>query len=197
MVEASDRVRRLPSGPHGIPPELIERNQRERLVAAMAEVCGERGYAGSSVAEVAKRAGVSTASFYRQFKDRRECLLASFEELSSRLLAEVERVCATAGSSTEKARVAAATVATLLATDAPTARLLTFEIAAAGPEGVCAQHAAIDRLAVLLRPDDEASAPPPDIAWIRAAAMVSLTGLRAAEGGCATPAELERIAEPP
>jgi len=30
--------RRLPPGPHGLPPELVERNQRERLIAAMAEV---------------------------------------------------------------------------------------------------------------------------------------------------------------
>ena len=86
--------RRLPPGPHGLPPELVERNQRERLVAAMAEVCAERGYAESSVAEIAKRAGVSTASFYRQFKDRRECMLASFEELFGRLLEEIERGCA-------------------------------------------------------------------------------------------------------
>ena len=70
-------MRRLPPGPHGLPPELVERNQRERLIAAMAEVCGEQGYAESSVAEVAKRAGVSTASFYRQFKDKRDCWRAS------------------------------------------------------------------------------------------------------------------------
>jgi hypothetical protein len=41
-------LRRLPPGPHGLPPELVERNQRERLIAAMAEVCAERGYAESS-----------------------------------------------------------------------------------------------------------------------------------------------------
>ena len=56
----------------------------------MAEVCGERGYVESSVAEVAKRAGVSTASFYRQFKDKRECMLASFEELFGRLIEALE-----------------------------------------------------------------------------------------------------------
>jgi hypothetical protein len=40
-----DRARRLPAGSHGIPREVVERNQRERLIAAMAEVCAERGYA--------------------------------------------------------------------------------------------------------------------------------------------------------
>ena len=64
-------MRRLPPGPHGLPSELVERNQRERLIAAMAEECAEGGYAETSVAEIARRAGVSTASFYRQFKGRR------------------------------------------------------------------------------------------------------------------------------
>jgi AcrR family transcriptional regulator len=89
----SERARRLPPGPHGLPPELIERNQRERLIAAMAEVCAQNGYGSTSVTEVTRHAGVSTASFYRQFKDKRECMLASFEELFGRLLGEVERAC--------------------------------------------------------------------------------------------------------
>lgn len=197
MAKAEDRVRRLPSGPHGIPPELIERNQRERLIAAMAEVCGERGYVDTSVAEVAKRAGVSTASFYRQFKDKRECMLASFEELFGRLLMEIERACAAQPKQVEKARTAAATAAALLAADAPAARLLTIEIGAVGPDGVRAQHAAIERLAQLLRAPGETRSAAPDAAWARVAAMVSLAALRAAEGKSASAAELERVAAPP
>ena len=196
MAEAEDRVRRLPSGPHGIPPELIERNQRERLIAAMAEVCGERGYADTSVSEISKRAGVSTASFYRQFKDRRECLLVSFEELFGRLLAEIERACAAEGASAGKTKAAAITAAALLAADRPTARLLTTEIGGAGPDGVRALHSAIERLARLLR-EPAAPSAAPDVAWTRAAATVSLAGLRAAEGKSPTATELERIVAPP
>lgn len=188
-------MKRLPPGPHGLPPELIERNQRERLIAAMAEVCGERGYAESSVAEVAKRAGVSTASFYRQFKDRRECLLASFEELFARLLEPLERACDGVADPAERATAAADVVAELLAADLPTARLLTVEIYAAGPAGVLALHRAIDRLANLLRPPGEQ--PSHDATWTRAAAIASLTGLRTAEGTPPTAKELKTIATPP
>jgi AcrR family transcriptional regulator len=190
-----ERIRRLPPGPHGLPPELVARNQRERLIAAMAEVCGERGYAESSVAEVAKRAGVSTASFYRQFKDRKECLLVSFEELFGRLLERIERACAGAEAGSERRRAAIATAAALLAADRPTARLLTVEIGAAGPDGVRALHRVIDRLAGLLR-GPEARTPPasPDAAWARVAAMVFLAGLRVAEGKSPTAAELEEVA---
>jgi AcrR family transcriptional regulator len=188
-----ERIRRLPPGPHGLPPELVARNQRERLIAAMAEVCGERGYADSSVAEVAKRAGVSTASFYRQFKDRKECLLVSFDELFGRLLEEIEGSCDGEAEVGVRARTGARTAALLLADDAPTARLLSIEIVAVGPAGVQAQHGAIERLAALLR---EPGAPAAlDSAWAAVAAMTALLARRLAEDRLLDSAELEALAE--
>lgn len=198
MSEAEfDRVRRLPPGPHGLPAELVERNQRERLIAAMAEVCGEGGYAAATVAEVARRAGVSTASFYRQFKDRRECMLASFEELFGRLLGEIERACAGEEEPEGKVRAGVETAAALLVADPPTARLLSMEIVAVGVEGVRLQQEAIERLAVLLRearPPAASSSPSfPAPEWAVVAAMVSLVAKRVAEGKSPDPAELEAV----
>lgn len=185
--------RQLPPGPHGIPPELVERNQRERLIAAMAEVCAERGYAESSVAEVAKRAGVSTASFYRQFKDKRECMLASFEELFGRLLAALEAGCDESAGAGARAREGARIAAALLAEDLPTARLLSVEILAVGPEGVRAQHGAIERLATLLREGETTGSV--DAAWAVVAAMTALVARRLAEERLPDPDELEALAE--
>ena len=187
-------MRRLPPGPHGLPPELVERNQRERLIAAMAEVCGERGYVEASVAEVSKRAGVSTASFYRQFKDKRECMLVSFEELFWRLLEAIEGACPEGSDPPTRARVGAQTAAALLAGDLPTARLLSVEILAVGPEGVRAQHAAIERIAGLLGGTTRDGAA--EVAgrhWAIAAAAVSLIARRVAEGGCPDAVELEAL----
>jgi AcrR family transcriptional regulator len=190
-----DRTRRLPPGPHGIPPELVARNQRERLIAAIAEVCAARGYGGTSVTDVARRAGVSTASFYRQFKDKRECMLVSFEELFGRLLGEVERACGSEVEPEEKTRAGIRTAASLLAGDPPTARLLTVEIAAIGTEGVRLQHGAIERLATRLGAARESGAGSPaqvtSPEWIAVAAMVALAGRRVAEGESPEPAELE------
>jgi AcrR family transcriptional regulator len=193
----AEGARRLPPGPHGIPRELVARNQRERLIAAMAEVCGEGGYATATVAEVARRAGVSTASFYRQFKDRRECMLASFEELFGRLLGEIERACAGEGAAAEKVRAGIGVAASLLASDPPTARLLTVEIAAVGAEGVRLQHEAIERLALRLReasdpgPPDSPAFPSPE--WAAVAAMVALVAKRVAAGESPDSTELEAI----
>jgi AcrR family transcriptional regulator len=188
-------IRRLRPGPHGLPPELVERNQRERLIAAMAEVCGERGYVESSVAEIAKRAGVSTASFYRQFEGRRACMLASFEELFGRLLEAIEDACPADAGPEDRARAGACVASKLLAGDPPTARLLSVEILAVGAEGVRAQHEAIEHLAALVsEPVDDPPLPSPDAAWAVAAAMVSLVGLRAAQGESPDAAQLEALA---
>jgi AcrR family transcriptional regulator len=186
-------LKRLPPGPHGLSPELVERNQRERLIAAMAEVCGERGYGESSVAEVARRAGVSTASFYRQFKDKRGCMLASFEELFGRLLEALESACEAEAGVELKLRAGVRAAAALLAGDPPTARLLSTEILAVGPEGVRAQHRAIERLAALLRGEDRS--PAFDAAWARAAALTVIVARRLAEDRVPDPAELEAMAK--
>jgi AcrR family transcriptional regulator len=195
MKQSDAGPRRLPPGPHGIPPELVERNQRERLIAAMAEVCGESGYGGTSVTDVSRHAGVSTGSFYRQFKDKRECMLVSFKELFGRLLEEVERACE--AEPTEKAKAAIRTAANLLAGDPPTARLLTVEIVTVGREGVRLQHEAIEQLAGRLRkarePGAVGPAPVPGAEWATVAAMVALVARRVAEGESASPAEFEAI----
>jgi AcrR family transcriptional regulator len=193
----TDRARRLPPGPHGLPPELVKRNQRERLIAAMAEECAAGGYAATSVAALARRAGVSTASFYRQFEDRRACMLASFEELFGRLLEAIEGACAGEAAPAEKARAGIRTAAALLAADPPTARLLTVEVAAAGQEGVRLQQAAIERLATLLRearePGAAPSAPFPTPEWVAVAAMVAVVAKRVAAGESPDREELEAV----
>lgn len=164
----------------------------------MAEVCAERGYGSTSVTDVVRHAGVSTASFYRQFQDKRACMLASFEELFGRLLGEVERACEAEASPVDRTKAGIRTAAALLAGDPPTARLLTLEIAAVGIEGVRLQHEAIERLATLLREAREpAGAAPvqvPSAEWAAVAAMVALVSRGVAAGEPADPAALETLA---
>ncbi len=172
--------RRLPGGQHGIPREVVERNQRERLIAAMAEVCAERGYAAVAVADITRQASVSTASFYKQFEDKQACLLASFEELLGRLLEAVENACEAEVEREAKVEAGIRVGTELLAGDIPTARLLAVEILAGGTEGVRLQHAAIERLAELA-----------DLEWATVAAIVALVARRVIEGESPSSAELE------
>lgn len=171
MAQLDESPRRLPPGSHGLPAEVVARNQRERLVAAIAEVCAERGYAEASVAAVAKRAGVSSATFYKQFGDLGECLLAAHRQLLGRLLEEVDRV--REGENDEAARARATLRATLalLAADAPSARLLTVEVLALGEQGSKRHDAMVEALAERL-----------GVGWIAAAGLLALVGKLAVAG---------------
>lgn len=153
-------MQRLPPGSHGIPADLVARNQRERLVAAMAEVCAERGYAQTSVAEVAKRAGVSSLTFYKQFAGKESCMLAAHRQLLGRLLEEMDR-----------SDDAIHTALLLFMADSPSARLLTVEILAAGLEGVKRHDAMASAFAERLGTD-----------WVRAAGVLALVGKLAVLG---------------
>lgn len=51
--------------------------QRERLVAAMTEICARRGYAATTIADTIALAGVSRATFYEHFSDKDDCFTAA------------------------------------------------------------------------------------------------------------------------
>jgi AcrR family transcriptional regulator len=50
--------------------------RRDRILEAMVELAAEHGFAGVSVKLLTARAGVSTRTFYEEFKDLRACFLA-------------------------------------------------------------------------------------------------------------------------
>jgi AcrR family transcriptional regulator len=61
-------------------------SQRERLIDAIVELSGQQGYQNLSIAQISAHAGVSSATFYEQFADREECLLAAYRDASERTL---------------------------------------------------------------------------------------------------------------
>jgi AcrR family transcriptional regulator len=69
----------LPGGHHGLSREQILESQRERLLAAIAQEVAARGYRGTTITEIVKRASVSTRDFYQHFDGKEECFLAAFD----------------------------------------------------------------------------------------------------------------------
>jgi AcrR family transcriptional regulator len=67
----------LPSGRHELSRELVAAHQRERIVEAIAATLAEHGHSGLTVAEIARRAGVSHRTFYEHFPDKWEAFLAA------------------------------------------------------------------------------------------------------------------------
>lgn len=52
---------------------------RERLLRAMIEIAGRRGFRAATISRLCRRAGVSATAFHRCFADRRDCLAAAVE----------------------------------------------------------------------------------------------------------------------
>ena len=56
---------------------------RARLLRAAADVFAERGYGGAGVAEIARRAGLTTGAIYSQFADKAGLLLEAIDAVST------------------------------------------------------------------------------------------------------------------
>lgn len=58
-----------------------EPNARERLAKAALELYSERGFEQTTVAEIARRAGLTERTFFRHYADKREVLFAGSAQL--------------------------------------------------------------------------------------------------------------------
>jgi AcrR family transcriptional regulator len=149
--ERLDDLAVLPGGRHGLPAEFVERNQRERLIAAFLVVVDEVGYGGATITNVKDRAGVATRTFYKYFDSVEDICVGAFEKGLDDLRPQV--AAAYRGESEWPQRIRAALAAALaeFAEYPELARLLTAEPFAAG-SGLARLHkSAIDELAVYLR----------------------------------------------
>src|ERR1700733_6706511 len=98
----------LPRGRHRLPFEVVVENQRRRLLAGAARALAEQGYAALTVKHVIEAAGVSRTTFYANFDDKRDCVLAAHRDVFERLLALLLRACATERDWPRKVRAAVA-----------------------------------------------------------------------------------------
>src|SRR4029077_4912531 len=94
---SSQRMQPLPRGHNAPPPEFVARNQRERLMAALAAVLFERGYAKTTLRLVCSRAGVSQSDFYKRFDTKDDLFVATFDDAVGRMRESLLAPCASAG----------------------------------------------------------------------------------------------------
>lgn len=84
---------RLPRGRHGLSPEFVARNQRERLIAGLTQALYEVGYQRTTVSLIGKRAAVSKSDFYKHFESKDECFIAAYEAAIERIQEQVSAAC--------------------------------------------------------------------------------------------------------
>ena len=82
-AESRDMPRRkLPKGINALPQDVVLQSQTARLIEATAWAVSEKGYADATVGIIIARAGVSRTTFYQLYKDKEDCFLACFKQLS-------------------------------------------------------------------------------------------------------------------
>jgi AcrR family transcriptional regulator len=161
-ADASDyppELARLPPGRHGLPREFVLHNQRERLIAGLAEAVAENGYAATTIAHITTHAAVSRRTFYEHFQSKDECFLAAYDvviaELQGRLAAGYE----SAEEWPQKIRGGIAALLEFLASEPNLARLAIVEATVAGPVVVERYDAAIQLFVPYLQAGREGRSP--------------------------------------
>jgi AcrR family transcriptional regulator len=77
----AERYRPLPTGTHGLDPELVKQDQRSRLQKAMIELIAEKGYPAVRIVDLAKLAHVSQPTFYSLYADKEDLFLSAYDEV--------------------------------------------------------------------------------------------------------------------
>jgi AcrR family transcriptional regulator len=153
---------KLPAGPHGLDPLHVEQVQRERLLAAMAEVVAQVGYQDTTVRKLLAHARISRITYYELFKDKEECFLAAYDEAAAEALRRIEDSCAAMSDAPPAQQLGTAIAAALefLAGEPAVARLVVVEVLAAGPAARERRAATMDRLAELMERFLAVASPP-------------------------------------
>jgi AcrR family transcriptional regulator len=142
---------RLPAGRHGLPRRFVARNQRERLIAGIADAVAEHGYAGATIAQIARHAAVSRRTFYEHFESKEECFVAAYEAVMEELRERVGHGFEQADDWAGGIRTGIAEMLRFLAAEPAMARLCMVEAPAAGPVVVKRYDAAIKSFAPYFR----------------------------------------------
>jgi AcrR family transcriptional regulator len=112
---------------------MLARDPRQRILVAMAEVVAKRGYQGTTIEHIVKRAGVSRATFYEHFENREDCLLAGFADAAVELQRRMEAAAAKAPAWPERVRAALTAFLDYSAANPAIARTCIVESVTAGP----------------------------------------------------------------
>jgi AcrR family transcriptional regulator len=132
----SGRYRRLPTGAHGLDPEEVRRDQRERLQTALIELIAERGFQAVRILDLTKLARVSRPTFYSLYADKEELFLAAYDEIAQRTATTIMEAYDTQGSPGERLRTAMRAFAGLAAAQPEAVSLMVLGAFGAGPKAL-------------------------------------------------------------
>lgn len=145
-AEYPPELSRLPPGRHGLPREFVVHNQRERLIAGLAEAVAENGYASTTIAHITRHAAVSRRTFYEHFDSKDACFVAAYDTVMDELRERVGGAFEAEKDWPRSIKAGIAAMLAFLAAEPNLARLCMVEALVAGPVVVERYDAAIQSL---------------------------------------------------
>lgn len=142
---------RLATRPPTFGPESTKaHDDSERALRAFALVVAERGYAGTTIHEIARRGSMSPTTFYANFRDKHDALLAAIDSVMAQLAVAANSAMGRSPDWARGVRVAIGSMLNLLASRPAMAHLLTVDIFAGGDEAMRRRSRGAQPLAALL-----------------------------------------------
>jgi AcrR family transcriptional regulator len=126
----------LPAGRHGLSRQFVVANQRQRILAAVADVCHTAGYVSMSVEDIVVTSGVSRRTFYDNFRGKEDVYLAAYDEASKQLLTQVYAAYEAADGLVARVRDSLNALLTFIAEEPAFADMCIVEVMAAGPTAI-------------------------------------------------------------
>jgi AcrR family transcriptional regulator len=117
----------------------------------MIDAVSEKGYRGTTVAEVVARAGVSRTTFYEHFVNKEECMLVTFDLVADEGMRRVERAYGEAEGWPGRVEAAIRSLFESAIENPGALRLSLLEIAAVGPAGIERREGSLVRYERFLR----------------------------------------------
>lgn len=118
------------------PPPFAAHMPAERILRAVAALCAEKGFAATTIADLAARAQISQNTFYKHFADKPDAFEAALESANAQLLAATVPAIRRHGRWPGSVRYGLEAACGWLAAEADYAHLLAVEAYAVGPEAV-------------------------------------------------------------
>jgi AcrR family transcriptional regulator len=142
---------RLATRPPSFGPEGVAAHEdAERVLRAFAVVVAERGYHGVTIHEVAKRGSMSPATFYANFRDKEDALLAAIDSVCAQLVTAAMTAFHRSPDWGAGVRAAIGGTLNFLASRPAMAHLLGVAIYAGGAKALGRRAQALSPLAALL-----------------------------------------------
>ncbi|QKW38210.1 TetR/AcrR family transcriptional regulator [Actinomadura sp. NAK00032] len=169
-------VRTRDQGRHysGLAPAERARRRHESFLAAALELFGTDGYPPTTVKRICKEAGLTERYFYASFKDRHDCLVQLYTDLTAGLravtLAAIEQ--APPGDLDAAADAGLAAFVGFLTRDPRRARVVLIEVVGVSAELEARRHGVLREFAELITTVWSGTGPPGEARRLTAVGLV-------------------------